>query len=110
MSDMVTEFRTLADGMFRLEIDNHQLQAELAKENREIRLKNARLRSLTEASNVSSMFSKTTTSLPTFTDQAHPPSMAYVSTKILQALLHLPDIGHVVQPTTHREDQTPNRL
>ena len=77
---MVTEFRTLADRVSRLEIVN-QLQAEYANENRELRLEIARLRSLTEASNASRMHSQATTSLPTFTDQVHPPSMAYVSTR-----------------------------
>ena len=102
VTDIVTEIRTLADRVSRLEIGN-QLQAELAKDNRELRLENARLSSLNEASNASKVFSRTTTSLSTFTFQVHPSSMAHVSTKDISISTSSSNNGHVAKPTTYRE-------
>ena len=78
------------------------MQAEL-NEARELRLEDVRLWSLTEACNASRKFSKTTTSLPTFTDQVHPPTMAYASTKDISDTSSSSSNGHVAQPMTYRE-------
>ena len=71
----------LADMVSCLEIDE-QLQTELVRENRELRFEIAHMKLQSEVNNASRKFSRTSTSLPTVTNQVNPSSIIQSPNKV----------------------------